>query len=166
MANAMVALANLTIGTPQATVTFGSIPTSGYRDLRLVATYGLSVNGKQVYFRVNSDSGANYYSAAMTGYSTNSTIAWAQNVQNQFTTMVATGLASGDLSVLTVDFSDYSQTDKHKATLLRSNHSGELTALTGRWGSTSAITTIQLLPEPGGGNFVAGSTFELFGIVS
>lgn len=166
MANAMVALANLTIGTPQATVTFASIPTSGYRDLRLVATYGLSVTGKQVYFRVNSDSGTNYNAVGMTGYGASSTISWTQTNQTQFTTMVATGLATGDLSLLTVDFMDYAQTNKHKSTILRSNHPGEVTSLAGRWASTSAITTIQLLPESGGGNFVAGSTFTLYGIVS
>jgi hypothetical protein len=66
---------------------------------------------------------------------------------------------------LIIDILDYS-TDKHKTLLARQDAAGnETTALALRWGSTSAVTSIMLANDSGGG-LSSGTTVALYGIVS
>ena len=162
MANAMVALANLTLGSAQASVTFASIPTSGYRDLRLVVNAATSAEGN-INIQVNSDTGANYSQVNMRGFATSSTgssSGTGSNIQSNY----STGLQTSSRAINTYDFMDSNATDKHKTILIRANHPDEVDAIAGRWANTSAITSI--LIASGGGNFNAGSTFALYGVVS
>jgi hypothetical protein len=75
---------------------------------------------------------------------------------------------SGDLMT---DFSnsaiiqimDYSATDKHTTVLVRNGTASRgVEMVTGRYASTSAITTVLLFPSTG--SFDIGSTFSLYGI--
>jgi len=162
MANAMVALANLTLGSAQASVTFASIPTSGYRDLRLVVNAATSAEGN-INIQINGDTGSNYSQVNMRGFassSTGSSSGTSTNIQSNY----STGLSTSSRAINTYDFMDSNATDKHKTILIRANHSDEVDALAGRWANTSAITSI--LIASGGGNFTTGSTFALYGIVS
>jgi hypothetical protein len=71
-----------------------------------------------------------------------------------------TGRYMGILQVM-----DYSATDKHKTSLVRSGESVDGTeAWVSRWPSTSAINSILLYT--GSNSFTAGSTFALYGIVA
>lgn len=163
MANAMVALANLTLGSAQASVTFASIPTgSTYRDLRLVVNGATSAEGN-IYIQVNGDTASNYSQVNMRGFgssSTGSSSSTATTIQSNY----STGLQTTSRAINTYDFMDYAVTDKHKTILIRANHPDEVDALAARWASTSAISSI--LIGSGGGNFTTGSTFTLYGIVS
>jgi len=70
-----------------------------------------------------------------------------------------------DLSVQTVHFMDYSQTDKHKTILMRTNRASTGTSMiAGRWAQTTAITSIVVAPD--GGTFASGSTFALYGVAA
>jgi hypothetical protein len=74
------------------------------------------------------------------------------------------------LMVNIIQVMDYSATDKHKTVLVRANTnapsvSGVVYASAGRWASTSAVTSLVLLPEVGP-NFAIGSTFNLFGVIA
>jgi hypothetical protein len=162
MPNAMVALANLTLGSPAATVTFGSIP-STYRDLRLVVNVINTASSNQTNIQLNADTGANYTRVIMAGQAaTGATSASASG-----TSIVCMGWSAPDASartLLTADFMDSSASDKHKTVLLRSNHLNEVDAVAARWANTSAITSIKLYPDSS--TFAAGSTFALYGIVS
>lgn len=162
MANAMVALANLTLGSAQSTVTFSSIPAT-YRDLRLVVQYKNTNDGIQAMIRVNGDSGTNYSSVGMAGYGASSASSWSNNI-TRIQAINYTGVLNSEFCLLEMDFMDYSVTDKQKTILTRSNHSGEVDALASRWANTAAITSILLLPETG--TFASGSTFALYGIAS
>jgi len=162
MANAMVALANLTLGSAQASVTFASIPTSGYRDLRLIVNAATSAEGN-INIQVNGDTGSNYLQVNMRSYgggSASTSAGTSTNIQSNY----ATGLQTSSRAINTYDFLDSNATDKHKSILIRANHTDEIDAIAGRWASTSAITSI--LIASGGGNFTIGSTFALYGIVS
>lgn len=164
MANAMVALATITLGSAASTVTFASIPAT-YRDLRLVSQV-LSLSGTPTAYgssiRFNSDSGSNYSTiyAYGNGASTGSgseggtTLSWGQFPN------------TGGFD--TFEILDYSATDKHKSTLGRSGSvSASVWMYANRWASTSAITSITLTsPDLGADTFAAGSTFSLYGIVS
>lgn len=159
MANAMTALATITLGASQATVTFSSI-SGAYRDLRLVVVGRTATNLINIQF--NADTGANYYWVNMVGDGTNATSTSAgPQTQIQFPNMDST------VNNLLVDILDYSATDKHKTALARMNApttSGTV-ALAGRWASTSAITSLTV-SGVGGNVWAIGSTFTLYGIVS
>ena len=164
MANAMVALATITLGTSATSITFSSIPTTGYRDLRLVVTRLTTANAN-LTFRVNGDSSAIYNYVAMLG---NGTAASSVNGTNGNAMLVEWNLYSTTSETVDtyVDFLDYAQTDKHKSLLVRSGRAAQGTeAYAGRYASTSAITSINLLMT-GGPSFAAGTMASLYGIVS
>jgi len=162
MANSHVLIQSQTLSGTSSQVDFNSV--SGYRDLRLVATILLSTNGTQSWVRINGDTGSNYSENGATGYGASSYVGWADATATKITTMRATGLASGNYQLLTVDIMDASATDKHKTVLARSNHPGEVSMLSSRWANTAAVTSVSLLPETG--TFAAGSTFVLYGVAS
>jgi hypothetical protein len=57
--SAITPLANITLGSAAASVTFSSIAAT-YKDLYLVAQTGLSSAGQTVNVQFNNDTGANY----------------------------------------------------------------------------------------------------------
>jgi hypothetical protein len=152
-------LATVTLGSSASSVTFSNIPAT-YRDLILVPRW-IGTGGVALRIRPNSDSG-NATSVNMrgngstTGSGTGTTIEFAY----------ADG--GGDY-VGTVQFMDYSATDKHKTVLTRSSN-GDLSgtnyvwAFAARWASTSAMTSLVLIQSSG--NIAAGSTFNLYGVIA
>ena len=165
MANAMVALANLTLGSAASTVTFASIPAT-YRDLVLVSfvpSLSGSPTAKGAYLRLNGDTGSNYNTVYMYG---NGSSTGSDPETNSNTLFWGAFPAAGGIDNFTI--LDYAQTDKHKSTLGRANGNGASTwAYAGRWASTSAVTSIALTsPDTGSDQFAIGSTFSLYGVVS
>ena len=69
----------------------------------------------------------------------------------------------GNNPIFTIQIFDFAQTNKHKSVLARHDDAGTVTRMTaGRWGNTSAITSV--LFSSFGGTYNAGSTFSLYGI--
>ena len=161
MAQALVALQNITLGSAQAAVTFASIP-STFRDLRLVLNAGTTAEGN-IYFQVNNDAGSNYLSVNARGSG------GGAQASTQTTTRInsnyATGLQTSSRAVNVYEIQDYAQTDRHKAILIRANHSDELDIIAGRWASTSAITSVKVTANDAT-TFTAGSTFALYGVIA
>lgn len=153
--SAMTALATLTLGSAQATVTFSSI-VGTYRDLRLVMQLaGSGTEGLRL--RVNGDTGNNYVYVFMIGDGTTATS--ATGTLNAF----AGAVAYASTTLATYDFLDYSATDKHKGLVSRGSNAGVQTIATAqRWANTAAITTIAVFPTAS--TFAAGSTFTLYGV--
>ena len=148
-------LANITLGSTASSVTFSSISGS-YRDLVLVIS-GSSSALRGVALSFNGDTAGNYNYVYMSGdgSSTYSGSAANQTPQN-------IGVTGTVIGIITLNVMDYSQTDKHKTWLSRSNVSNsEVEARAGRWASTSAITS---LVATSSGSFAAGSTFALYGV--
>lgn len=160
-------LANITLGSSAAGVTFSSISQS-YRDLRLVFT-GTTTSLANVLFQFNGDGAANYAKQSMAGRSGSSPAANSSTTSSAHINNL-TATSSTMQSFGTVDIFDYSATDKHKSYISRNasqegdgTYSGtEVTG--GRWINTAAITTLYVVP--GAGSFVTGSTFALYGIAS
>lgn len=154
MANAMVALASVTLGSAASSITFGSIPGT-YRDLRLVNFQG-SANGNQdVGVQFNGVGGTTHVYMAGLGSGSGSSGTGADLL----------GYVNGPGLLNQIDILDYSATDKHKSGLIRYGADTNFAAAAAfRWASTSAITTIRLYL--GTGTFSAGSSFTLYGIVS
>jgi hypothetical protein len=161
--SAYVALANVTLSSAAATITFSSI-SGAYRDLILIANASITSGSAKSVIRFNSDSGTNYNLVTMEGDggSTNYFLASLSSIQG--------GGNNNNLSTalgqFTYNLMDYSATDKHKSVLVRSDNSGLGTiAAAGRWANTAAITTLSV-GLSSASTYVTGSTFALYGIAS
>jgi len=111
----------------------------------------------------NSDTGANYNRVLMKGDGST-----ASSSSNTGVTGInansAASMASGAVST-TVNVLDYSAIDKHKSVLIRADQAASgVDATAGRWASTSAINSVRVYIFSG--NFAAGSSFALYGIVA
>jgi hypothetical protein len=158
-------IATTTLGSAQASVTFSTISGS-YTDLVLVANWGVSVNGDGTIIRFNSDTGNNYSDTEL--YGTGSSAA-SQRRSNASFIDITRAIAGDGTNIYTnaiINIQNYSNTTTYKTALLRSNlatgtYAG-VAALVGLWRSTSAITSITILPASN--NLLSGSTFTLYGI--
>lgn len=162
MATALTPLANLTLGSSAASVTFSSISGS-YRDLLLVGQFSATASTSTAYIEFNGV--ANFCSSVtMAGngtsiYSANNSGPDAQAALGQWTGTTNTSLNHA----LSVNFLDYAQTDKHKSVLYR-NSASAAGAEAGciRFASTSALSSFRIFLNSS--TFIAGSTFALYGV--
>jgi len=156
-------IATNTLGSAAATVTFSSIP-STYTDLVLVISARMSGGGgaSAIQAQFNSDTASNYSFTLMTGDGSS-----ADSSRASSQTQMAVGLATdtaGQWSSNIIQVMNYSNTTTNKTVLARAGIAGDRTrAIVNLWRSTSAITSI-LIINNGSVNFVAGSTFTLYGI--
>ena len=158
-----IPLANITLSSTAASVTFGSIPNT-YRDLVLVLSAKNNIgNGYEVSIRANGDAGNNYSTQFMGGEST-TTVAFTQASVSRGQIGWSDSTNSG---LCVAQFFDYSATNKHKTILSRNGNADQSRAYAQsiRWANTAAITSIQVL-NIGTPLFTAGSTFALYGIVA
>lgn len=162
MGAALVPLQNITLGSAAASVTFGSIPGT-YRDLRLVVTAQQNTTSdRQATIKPNNDA-ANASLVYMDGSGSGTASGTASNISIYY---IAPGPAANSIVQSTTDIMDYSATDKHKTFLTRAGSSyNPVSAYVSRWASTAAITSLVIYPNIGG-NFSAGSTFALYGVVA
>jgi hypothetical protein len=157
--SAYTPLANVTLGSSAANVTFSSISGS-YRDLILIGQ-GLSSTASGINIRFNGDTAGNYNQVVMYGDGGSAASASASSQ----TSFQVGRFDSSTLADFTANLMDYSATDKHKTSLHRYNSSAVLTAArAGRWASTSAITSFVLYLDSG--TFNSGCTFALYGVSS
>lgn len=155
--SAYVPLANVTLSSSAASVTFSSI-SQAYRDLVLVVNG--SVSGGDVRWTANNDTtNSNYSGVTMVGNgstaSSSAPSALAGNVIFNYGT--GTNLSTWILTLL-----DYSATDKHKTLLGRQDSTGNTAAAANRWANTAAITSFYVWPASA--TWAAGSTFALYGV--
>jgi WD40 repeat protein len=160
-------LATVTLGTTAASVTFSSIPAT-YRDLRIVFSALGTTNDASVEMRFNGDTGSNYTQVYMLGTTSGAASGTYSTTLHYF--YIGMGLSTSSVyNPATIDLMDYSATDKHKTSLIRSNgriNDGSMatSALAGRWANTGAITSVAFTPT--GGSFATGTTVNLYGIAS
>ena len=149
-------------GGSTSTITFSGISGS-YTDLVLICS-GNSNSGTD-YPRLRVGNG----SASATGYSNQQvygtgTVATSYRESSQTGFIFATYPATSARVTTTFNFMNYSNTTTYKTVLMRDNNSaGNVTAVVMLWQSTSAINYIELFIT---NNFVAGSTFTLYGIAA
>ena len=158
---AYTAIASQTLASSASSVTFSSIP-GDYRDLVLVvAPISNGANSFDRY-RFNGDTGANYPRVHARG--NGSAASSSTSTLGQLSADGALGHVQTTASALTVmHIFDYTQTNKHKAVLLRTGSAASGTTMTAAsWSNTAAITNIVVFLD--GNTLQAGSTFSLFGI--
>jgi len=155
-----------------STLTFSSIP-STYQHLQirgLARTANGAGYADEFRMRFNSDSGTNYASHVIYGNGSTVTAAGPTGTTSMriaYAGAMGDSASAGQYGVSIIDIHDYASTTKNKVARSFSgadaNLGGGLTALgSGLWLSTSAITSITLLPASG--TFDTGTTFSLYGI--
>jgi len=158
-------IATQTLGSAAASITFSSI-SSAYTDLYLVA----SVRNSSASYIVakltfNGDTGSNY---SYTRLLTDGGSAPFSDRSSNFSYMEAgltwgTNAASGTFTQLNFSVQNYSNTTTNKTTLFR--QTGVYTgSMVGLWRNTNAINSLTIAASSD--NWVAGSTFTLYGIAA
>ena len=160
MASTFTPIATTTLGSAQASITFSSI--SGYTDIRIIANFSTTSNVADIALRYNSDSGTNYSDTGVVGNGSSATS--GRNTNSSYAKICYCG-TSGQPMMSTADIMNYANTTTYKTALGRSsNAAGEVQQETNTWRNTASITSITILV--GAGNFAAGSTFTLWGILN
>lgn len=157
--NTYTALATLTLTATDSNITFASIPAT-MRDLVIVADFSNTADVEElIYLRFNGDSS----NGSMVGMRGNGTDGASYTGTSMFMSY-AGGLRTSRGNAI-IQIMDYSATDKHKTSLVRSNIPAlKVEAMTNRWASTVAVNSVSLVCQST--PFAIGSTFSLYGIAS
>jgi hypothetical protein len=159
--SAYTALANITLGSAVATVSFTSINQT-YRDLVVVVNAIPSGTINWQMLINNLEDGGRYNQVWMLGAGSGNGSSSSQESVGKFTLDVS-GITSSQRVQSTIHLFDYAQTDKHKSLLWRyDNPAFETVTAAGRFNQTTAVTSIQL--RAGTSTWAAGSTFALYGV--
>ena len=161
--SAYVPLANVTLSSSAASVTFSSI-SQAYRDLVLVVTGNVASGQQACSIVLNNDTTAaySYVRAGGSGSAVNSNAASNGNAMFLGQGNAYLDAASSGWNCL-VNFQDYSVSDKHKSMLTRENQPALGTDMYAhRWANTASITSMQV--KLSASTWVAGSTFALYGV--
>ena len=171
MPNTYVALRTETLVSAASSVTLSLSGISGYTDLVLVIdtrSNTTSSSDTKLYVQFNGDTGSNYSQTFLFGNGSTAGSSRQSN-QNQIYAgdISATGGSSyAGLSNVILQIQNYSNTTTNKTMLSRvSSPNLFVEAVVGLWRSTAAITSITLDLE-GTPQFIAGSTFSLYGIAN
>jgi hypothetical protein len=153
-------IARNTLTGNQTDVTFSSI-SSIYTDLVLILNTGSSTGAAAVFMQFNGDTGSNYSHIQMWG--PNSNTAYSESDPSAtYIDMQSVGTSVRHSNICNI--MSYSQTSKYKGLITRaydSNNNRWYQSL-GTWRSTAAINQIRIYLNTG--QFIAGSTFSLYGI--
>jgi hypothetical protein len=156
-------IATTTLGTAAATISFTSI-SSAYTDVRLVLVGTHATGAATIRMQVNTDTGSNYSITELSGDG-----ATATSSRSTGSSRINCGNANFNNtlpSLITVDWFSYSGSTYKTCLVTTSqdrNGSGVVYRTVGLWRDTSAITSIQVFPSSG--NFAAGTTATLYGIL-
>jgi hypothetical protein len=162
-------ISTVTVGSGGAsTITFNSIPaTYSHLQIRGVAR-GSGTTSFGVLMRFNGDTASNYSSHRLDGNGTTATGGANSSVGAMYTNLMMpkSSANSNVFGAAVFDILDYSNVNKFKSVntifAFDTNGSGQVGLGSGNWRSTSAISSITLVPESD--NFAQYSTFALYGI--
>ena len=170
---AFQSIATMTAAGGETSLTFSSIPQT-YKHLHIRGVYrDSSANSAQVaplYIQFNADSGSNYaYQAGQA--MANSTVSANNEISQTWIRIAGAGMVStsGVFGGSIMDIQDYTSTVQNKSVRAIAGGSANtttanyMTAISqGAWNSTAAITEVKIYS--GNGNFLANTTFALYGI--
>jgi hypothetical protein len=165
--NTYEAIATNTLGSAAASVTFSSIPAT-YTDLVLVLQPASTTFADNIALNFNSDTGSNYSSTNLSGTGSAASSGRAASPYIQVTNIIGT---TGTLGAMTstIHIMNYANTTTYKTVISRTGQIGATyngnEVIVTLWRNTAAINTI-VVKQSGSPNFVAGSTFSLYGIAA
>jgi hypothetical protein len=162
-------IASQTLGSTATSVTFSSIP-STYTDLVICVTGRTdrtATAAEAIGLRFNSDTGSNYSVTYLLGSGSSASSARAANISYaELSRMNPSASGNTNPALAIFHIMSYSNTSVYKTALGLGAASAEtypVSRYVSLWRSTAAITSVLVIPAIGP-NFVAGSTFSLYGI--
>ena len=164
-------IATFTLGTAASSVTFSSIPsTYTHLQIRYLAKTSRAAVNDYAKLEINGDTTtSNYRSHTLNG---DGGSAYAGTAANAIEIGGFPGNTNADMfGAGVLDFLDYANTNKYKTIRILSGFNQNSASAgtswvgldSGLWMSSSAITSIKITPGTGP-NFVANSSFALYGI--
>ena len=163
------ALADVTLSTTTASVTFAGIP-SGYKhlQLRLIARTNRSATVDPMTLTFNNDTSGVYSFHDVYGDGSATAAEAASATTGVKFYRAAGGTAAANIfGTSIIDVLDYQNTNKNKTVRylggIDANGSGEIFLGSGGWYNTSAVNTITITSFTSN-SFVANSQFSLFGV--
>ena len=171
-AGALTLLSSQTLTSPAATITFSAIP-QGYRNLEIVAVGrndSASSGDDSAYMQANGDTGPNYGRQYLYSSGTSATGAGQYSISNPGIALFPNGGAVASMQGQQhIDILGYSGTAFNKTAMatgtdFNSTTPASMTSyqIAWYWANTAPITSLTL-QFPDGANFVAGSSFQLYG---
>lgn len=159
MAATYEAITTQTLSSAQSSITLSSIPQT-YTDLVIVAN-GASTSGGSMMTKFNGDGGANY---SYTYFYGDGSGVYGGRSLSQSAGIAGSRNGIGTQGGGIMQINNYSNTTTYKGMFSRQFGSTQIVWFsTGRWGNSSAITSIVFTDESGG-NFTTGFTITLYGI--
>ena len=170
MATTYELIAKNVLGSDTATVTFSSIPGTGYTDLVLVASCrsSLAAGNDDLYLQFNSDSSSAYSQRHIRGTGSGRFSGATSSQTSMYLLAISAGSTTSDtFSSTEIYIPNYANTTTNKSVSYTNLYENNATAAiiaagAGLWGSTNAITQIDLFTPSS--DFVTGSSFYLYGI--
>ena len=159
-------ISSQTLTSAAASVTFSSIPGT-FRDLILSISAGTDGNAASLEITQINGAGITGLAISMSMDSSSTKSSNSGNLRMFPVDSIMSNTAFGQFHPMTLNFKDYSETDKHKTVIAKGgstisdNHTG---AVAIRLATLSAITSINLTAP--GASFAAGSRFSLFGVAA
>ena len=169
VATSYESIATVTVGAGgSASIDFTSIP-STYKHLQIRGINRDSdagTNPTNGYVRFNSDSATNYSAHYLLGDGASATASAGTSTTGSWHWVIGNGAGANVFAAEIIDILDYADTNKYKTIRLLSggdnNGNGRIFFTSGSWRSTSAITSISLLPSTA--NFKQYTTYALYGV--
>lgn len=168
MAQNYILLERIELNASAASVTFSSIPQTGYTDLKMVVSQRSDNAGSiysTTYVRFNGDTNNANYSSKMLEGSGSSASSYAQYIYmvGEGATSTANTFANGEIYIPNYTGSALKSVSidnvmENNATTAYSTLGAAL------WNSTAAITSVTVFNN--GANYQSGSTFSLYGIAA
>ena len=158
-------IATQTLASAAASVTFSSIP-STYTDLVVAVAASPSTTVYMGYGELNGDSGSNYSETLLYGTGSAAGSGRETSRPNLYFGNWTTQNTTSSKVVYIINIMNYSNTTTYKTLLSRASDSTtEVNAVVNLWRSTAAINSFKIYLG-GAGNYIAGSTFTLYGIAA
>lgn len=156
-------IATTTLGSSQASVTFGSGGVGGaipgtYTDLIMVV-HGTSSADSGLPYRLNDDSGSNYTNQQLYANGSGSFYERVNSADN----LQSMGRINGSTGTSIIHFLNYSNTTTYKHMLSYGGANTLVIIGCGVWKNTAAITKITMFLESSA-TYSSGTTFTLYGI--
>ncbi len=159
-----VLLETIVLGQNSASVTFDNIPQTGYTDLKIVGSARSTYSGGYVAMRLNPNGSTSNASSSIVYGSGTSVAAFSDTII--YATINANNATSntfGNFEIYCPNYTVSATKTFSVDAVTEDNASTALTLFAGsRWDSNSAITSLYLAPTVG--DFMANSTFSLYGV--
>jgi hypothetical protein len=152
-----------TLGAAAASISFTSIPQT-FTDIFVLVSARRSTTGANAVISFNS--GGTYTRRSLLG---NGSSVFSETNSGDEVAATPSGAAAntfGNASIYIPNYAGSAQKSYSVDSVNETNAtSNDIIIVAGRWSETSAITSITITPKASDGNFVAGSTVSIYGIL-